>query len=184
MSAGHKPQLPRPRPGTKSRRELSASPVPAPAPEENTEPRRPSKTHSKEQPSPRTSASPQDAPRPGSPSRRDDLRSVGAWCDDIPAERYTTRITLDAEARAQHLPRAPTPPSPPHVRRLDSPNPAFLAYDTEFRVIEPGEDDRVGNAWYIARQAKTSRQRKSQPRSLHALALSTCQWPWFPGGRP
>lgn len=86
---------------------------------------------------------------------------MGAWCDDIPPRHYTRRMSLDGDARAQ-LPRAPTPPSPPCVPRLDSPDPSFLAYDTEFRVIGTGEEDgRVGNAWYIARQAKTSGQCKS-----------------------
>lgn len=95
---------------------------------------------------------------------------MGTWCDDIPAGNYARRMSFDAEARAQ-LPRAPTPPSPPYVPRLDRHDPSFLAYDTEFRVIQKDEeDDRVGNAWYIARQAKTNRQCKS-PHSPHARIL-------------
>lgn len=169
MSSTPNPQPSRPRPGTKTKAqyERSASPVPVPAQRVNAEHRRPHSesqrprtAHGKKHPSPRTSASSRDTPRE-SLNRHDDLVSIGAWCDDIPKGHCTCRMSLDGDARAQ-LPRAPTPPSPPCVPRLDSPGPSILAYDTEFRVVETGEeDDRVGNAWYIARQAKTSRQCKS-----------------------
>ena len=159
MSFNHNHQQPRSRPVTKPRRERSASPIQVPTQEGDSEPHRAMRTSSKKQPSRQTSAS-ENAPH-GGPTRRDDLRSIGTWCEDIPTGQSTRRMSLDAEARAQHLPRAPTPPSPPYVPRLDSHDPSFLAYDTEFRIIQQDqEDDRVGSAWYIARQAKTNRQCK------------------------
>ncbi|KAL2106778.1 hypothetical protein VUR80DRAFT_6213 [Thermomyces stellatus] len=160
-SSGHHGQVSRlpsrPRPVTKVRHGQPTSAVPDVG---NPGPNKPRKPHGKKESSRATPPQLHEAPhRSRSQRQHDDLRSMGTWCDDIPERHYSPRMSIDVEYRRPYeSPRVPTPPTPT-LARLSAPHPSLLAFDGEFSEARPGDkDDRVGDAWYLARKAKTNRQ--------------------------
>ena len=187
MPSRHHGQVNRPRSATKARHEQSGPTVHVPMPAEPQYCHRPGSGYGgKQSATPTTSARSHDAPHLRSHQGQHDFRFMGAWCHEVPESHYTRRIKVDTEDhhRPQRLPHAPTPPRVPNPPRLNNPR-SLLAYDAEFASAQArgNEDDRVGGAYYLSREAKTNRQceqfQSCLVRVLSYLFADASTWWWW-----